>query len=287
MKATVIASGIMALALVWAGREIHALRAKVAALHAERDSAGSKSVMGFPHAEEGTRLPSILPATPPALSLGSKAPGRATGKDSRAATALAPRVQPDGSIVLGDRTLTAAEADALAAGLRRAGAARRNSGPEGASYSAGKATGPPDSSAGGGDSSNAWCPQEQNAPAEWLQLKYGRSVEISEINIHETYATGALAKVSAVLPDGSERVLWEGTEPVEVPPVERVVKVPRGIRSNQIRLTLDTTRIATWQEIDAVEIIGKDGSRQWAAEGTASSYWGGWGSGVDWGADVR
>jgi hypothetical protein len=145
---------------------------------------------------------------------------------------------------------------------------------DGPSYCAGKATGPPDANTGG-DSSNAWCPSPARARDEWLQLKYSRPVEIAEINIHEGYSTGALARVTALLPDGSERLLWEGTEPVETPPVERVVKVPPGIRSDQIRVHLDTTRTGTWQEIDAVELVGTDGSRQWATEGTASSHWGG------------
>jgi len=31
-----------------------------------------------------------------------------------------------------------------------------------------------------------------------------------------------------------------------------------------IRIELDTTRTNNWQEIDAVEMVGRDGSRQWA-----------------------
>jgi hypothetical protein len=152
--------------------------------------------------------------------------------------------------------------------------AERNKGPEASSYAGGKATGPPDADDQGGDSHNAWCAAPRSSNTEWLKLTYARPVEISEIAIHETYATGALSRVLAVLPDGREHVLWEGQEPVEKPPVQRIVQVPPGIRGDQIRLELDTTRTQNWQEIDAVELIGRDGSRQWASQAEGSSYWG-------------
>jgi hypothetical protein len=192
-----------------------------------------------------------------------------------------------------EKHLTADEARELEQSLRaeRHRVANRNN--DGPSYCAGKATGPPDANTGG-DSASAWCPAPSRASSEWLQLKYASAVEIGEINIHEGYATGALSKVVAMMPDGSEKVLWQGTEPVEEPPVERVVKVPRGIRGDNIRVYLDTTRTGTWQEIDAVELVGTDGSRQWATEAAASSQWGasdhgdvfGWASGRDTGLEI-
>jgi hypothetical protein len=156
--------------------------------------------------------------------------------------------------------------------------AQRNKGPEAASYAGGRATGPPDAGEHGNDSSNAWCPAPQSG-REWLKLSYGRPVEIKEIAIHETYATGALSRVVATMPDGKEKVLWAGQEPVEKPPVQRIVQVPAGVRSDQIRIELDTTRTGNWQEIDAVELVGRDGSRQWAKEAEGSSYWGSGNSG--------
>ena len=40
-------------------------------------------------------------------------------------------------------------------------------------------------------------------------------------------------------------------------------------------LHLDTTRVSGWNEIDAVELIGRDGSRQWATSAKASSSYAG------------
>jgi hypothetical protein len=145
--------------------------------------------------------------------------------------------------------------------------------PGGPSWSPGQAAGAPNT-ANHGDYSTAWASQSPDGGKEWLQMKYAKPVEIGEINIHETYNPGAISKVSALMPDGSERVIWEGTMAPEAGVIERAVKVPPGIRSDQIRVELDTTRVPGWNEIDAVELVGTDGTRQWATESTASSYYG-------------
>jgi hypothetical protein len=38
-----------------------------------------------------------------------------------------------------------------------------------------------------------------------------------------------------------------------------------------VRVYLDTAKVPGWNEIDAVELIGRDGTRQWAVSATASS----------------
>jgi hypothetical protein len=297
MNRSWIVAAIMLAALGWAVWEIYSLRRSNALL-----AEGIRT--------ERLRSPSLAVASP-----GSPSALTAPGTDARSASSLtgpqpagrparegtvsiddligglAPEVLPDGTVVIGKGTrrevaMTAGEAAELSAALTKATEDARNKGPNGASYSAGKATGPPDGPNHGGDSTSAWCPAPASGTGEWLQLKYAKNVEISEVNIHETYATGALAKVTAVMPNGSEKTLWEGTEPVEPPPVERVLKVPPGIRADQLRITLDNSRTGTWQEIDAVEIVGNDGSRQWATEATASSHWGS-GSGEGTGFGTR
>lgn len=145
--------------------------------------------------------------------------------------------------------------------------------PNGPSWSPGQAAGAPNTKEAG-DFTTAWASQIADGGVEWLQLKYPNSVEISEINIHETYNPGALSKVTALLPDGREQIIWEGVEPVEPGAVERSIPVPPGIRSDQIKVYLDTGRVPGWNEIDAVELVGRNGTRQWATESTASSYFG-------------
>lgn len=142
-----------------------------------------------------------------------------------------------------------------------------------ASWSQLQATGAPDTPQAG-DIRTAWAPRLQDAGEEWLQLRYGAETEIAQINIHETYNPGAISKVAALLPDGSEKVIWEGVAPAGDGAVETSIPVPAGTTSRQIKVYLDTSRVAGWNEIDAVEMVGTDGSKQWAAEATASSYYG-------------
>lgn len=185
----------------------------------------------------------------------------------------------DGTITLTDpvsgsqRLISTAEASLLASNLKAAVAANALRFPNGPSWSPGQAAGAPDT-ASHGDFPTAWASQAPDAGREWLRVKYAKATEIGEINIHESYNPGAIAKVSAVLPDGGLKVIWEGTESAEEGVIERSLKVPPGVRADQILIELDTARVPGWNEIDAVELIGRDGSRQWAAESTASSHFG-------------
>jgi hypothetical protein len=133
-----------------------------------------------------------------------------------------------------------------------------------------QATGAPDTS-GAGDIPTAWAPREQDGGEEWLHLDYSNQVQIAEVRVRETYNPGAISKVAAVLPSGQEVVIWEGVDEPGVAPVDKSFAVPAGITAGSVKVYLDTKRVPGWNEIDAVELVGRDGSRQWAAHARASS----------------
>lgn len=133
-----------------------------------------------------------------------------------------------------------------------------------------QAAGDPDTMQAG-DISTAWAPREQDGGTEWLKLDYEKSVDIAEVRVRETYNPGAISKVTAFLADGSEVTLWEGEEPKSVAPVEMSFTVPSSVNAKSVKVYLDTKRVPGWNEIDAVQIIGRDGSQQWAKHATASS----------------
>ena len=122
-----------------------------------------------------------------------------------------------------------------------------------------------------GDISTAWAPREQDAGEEWLKLDYEKAVDITEVRVRETYNPGAISKVTAFLANGSEVTLWEGVEPRSVAPVEMSFTIPNSVNAKSVKVYLDTARVPGWNEIDAVQIIGRDGSQQWAKQATASS----------------
>jgi hypothetical protein len=125
-----------------------------------------------------------------------------------------------------------------------------------------------------GDISSAWAPMAQNGGTEWLEVGFDNPVSLAEINVHETYNPGAISQIAVMMPDGSERVIWEGefSSDDAVPGiVERAFQVDQEITADSVRIYMDTTRVSGWNEIDAVELVGTDDSRQWASSARASS----------------
>ena len=135
-----------------------------------------------------------------------------------------------------------------------------------------QATGAPDTTVHD-DLPTAWAALEPSAGPEWLELDYRSEVEVAEVRVHESYNPGAISKVSAVDGNGVEQVMWKGTMPLNRRGRQNVARIePSGsVRSMRLRIYLDTQRVQGWNEIDAVELIGRNGSRQWATAGRASS----------------
>jgi hypothetical protein len=131
-------------------------------------------------------------------------------------------------------------------------------------------TGAPDTFQAG-DISTAWAPMAQDGGTEWAALDFERAVEIAEVRVRETYNPGAISKITALLPNGSETVLWEGVEPPAEAPVDMSFSVPPGTVASSVKVYLETSRVPGWNEIDAVELVGRDGSRQWARHAKVSS----------------
>jgi hypothetical protein len=138
------------------------------------------------------------------------------------------------------------------------------------SWGSEQAAGEPDTFQAG-DISTAWASREPDGGEEWLKLDYEKSVDIAEVRVRETHNPGAIFKVTAFLANGTEVTLWEGVEPKAEPPVEMSFQVPDSVNAKSVKVYLDTKRVPGWNEIDAVQVIGRDGSQQWARQATASS----------------
>jgi hypothetical protein len=110
---------------------------------------------------------------------------------------------------------------------------------------------------------------------EWLKVDYERETQVAEVRVRETYNPGAVIRVTAILAGGEEALLWEGEEPPAQAPIDRSFPVTNvNVPTKSIKIYLDTKKVPGWNEIDAVELIGKDGSRQWASRASASSSFG-------------
>ncbi|MGD9128143.1 MAG: hypothetical protein PVH19_12265 [Planctomycetia bacterium] len=133
-----------------------------------------------------------------------------------------------------------------------------------------QATGAPDTPRAG-DIQTAWASLQPDGGEEWLKVDFEKATNVAEVRIRETFNPGAISKVVAILEDGKEHVLWKGQEPATTAPSYFTVQVDADVTSKSIKIYLDTKRKHGWNEIDAVELVGKDKTRQWAIKASASS----------------
>ena len=146
-------------------------------------------------------------------------------------------------------------------------------------WSAGQAVGEPDTMTAG-DQRTAWAPATADGGTEWLQVGFENAVEIAQVVVRETCGAGCIAKVAAILEGGREVVIWQGRRDASDGIVDAPFSAPPGLTASSVKVYLDTARVPGWNEIDAVELVGRDGSRQWAATSSASSSYGSGGAGV-------
>jgi hypothetical protein len=133
-----------------------------------------------------------------------------------------------------------------------------------------QATGPPDTFQAG-DIQTAWAPRTPDGGEEWLKLDFARAVPIAGVRVRETFNPGAVIRVAAAFDDGQEIALWQGDEPPSTAPADVDYPAATSLIARSVKVYLDTARVPGWNEIDAVELIGTDGSRQWASHASASS----------------
>ncbi len=129
--------------------------------------------------------------------------------------------------------------------------------PSGASWSPDRATGAPDVAAAG-DNVNAWAPMQANAGIEWLDLGFPKATKVARVRVRESFNPGALVRVTA-WEAGREVDLWSGASVQKDGAVWFVVKPERSVLTDRVRLYLDTSKVAGWNEIDAVQLVGSVG----------------------------
>jgi hypothetical protein len=139
-----------------------------------------------------------------------------------------------------------------------------------------QAAGEPDTIAPG-DQTTAWASQSADGSPEWLILTIAKAVIPRELHVYENCAPGALVRVAAIDDAGAEIEGWAGADPsaktlgpnFTVP----IAKVPLALSAptTRIKIYLASDKVAGWNEIDAVALIGHMGEKQWARSVEASS----------------
>jgi len=131
------------------------------------------------------------------------------------------------------------------------------------SWSAQQATGAPDTAVQA-DAGTAWASASADGEdLETLELTYEHPVKPSYVNIYESYNPGAVISIEAYNEEEEEwSILWEGEgESVGEPGAATVIFSPPletiDFATAKLRITLDNGAVAGYNEIDAVELVGR------------------------------
>lgn len=126
-------------------------------------------------------------------------------------------------------------------------------------FSAGQATGAQDTLQAG-DYDTAWASAGADDGEETLELTYEYPVYPHAVEIYESYNPGAVVAVEVYDAESDAWVAaWQGEAAVTEEPyrINLLQLDAPGIRTNRIRLVLDTAAVPGFNEIDAVQLFGR------------------------------
>lgn len=144
------------------------------------------------------------------------------------------------------------------------------------SWSIDQILGKPDT-VGFGDIGTAWASSTQDGREEWVVVEFPRTVAADQIKVYENHCPGAVARIYSVDMTGKETLVWRGKDPLrdrQLAGGVANIKFADQPKTRRFRIVLDSAKVAGWNEIDAVELLGKDGTKQWASMAWASSSFG-------------
>ncbi len=123
-------------------------------------------------------------------------------------------------------------------------------------FSAQQATGEPNVETYS-DDGRAWAPKTPDSGIEWLDLAFAKPVHASEVRVRESDGSGAVVKVELYDEMGVAHVAWTGVDPTSALNYLIVKFKPTDYRTSRVKVTLATNIIPGWNEIDAVQLVGK------------------------------
>lgn len=143
------------------------------------------------------------------------------------------------------------------------------------SWSIDQILGPPNTPSPG-DRSTAWATTLPDSANEWVIVEFPRSSNAAKVEIVETFNPGAVCRICSVSTTGMETELWKGNDPTPVTAAmgRSMIPIPQGTWTRRIKIYLSSAAVPGWNEIDAVALHDRDGTKQWATNSWASSSFG-------------
>jgi hypothetical protein len=126
-----------------------------------------------------------------------------------------------------------------------------------AAWSANQMTGAPNVEKYG-DNGNAWAPKTEDGGIEWIDLKFPKPVFATEVRVRESCGSGAIIKVELLDEQGTPHGVWAGNDPTTELNYFLVKFVKTTYKTDRVKVTLATNVVPGWNEIDAVQLVGKE-----------------------------
>ena len=133
-------------------------------------------------------------------------------------------------------------------------------------FSAFQATGAPESTECG-DFSNAWASSQIDG-VDWLELLYEKPVYPDQINIYQNNFPDQVVKVEVIDPDLNYYTIYTGEPFIAECPYTLTIDITDiDFLVAGVKLTVDQSKLgASWDEIDAVELVGRSPAGDVAVE---------------------
>jgi hypothetical protein len=127
-------------------------------------------------------------------------------------------------------------------------------------YGAIQATGAPNVTSYA-DDSRAWASASADNQEEWLELTYINAVHATEVRIRQTFNPGAIKQIDLYDETGQMHQVWSGIDPARSAQPQiawfAVKFAATSFSTRKVRILFDSPAVKGWNEIDAVQLVGK------------------------------
>jgi hypothetical protein len=111
-----------------------------------------------------------------------------------------------------------------------------------------------------GDDGNSWATETADRGIEWLEVKFAKPVQATELRIRQNNAPGAIIKIDLIDESGARHTIWQGVDDQKYAPnaiswLDKTFE-KTSYRVAGARITLATNAVPGWNEIDAVQLLG-------------------------------
>jgi len=107
------------------------------------------------------------------------------------------------------------------------------------------------------DDQHAWAPKTPDGGIEWLDLKFLKPVHAAEVRVRESMGSGAVIKIELFDEAGTPHTIWQGVDPTKDLNYLILKFKTTEYKVNRVKVTLATNVVPGWNEIDAVQLVGK------------------------------